>query len=134
MNVAVMQGILNLLMADTTLTGLLGAASIFPGWIQQGYTLPCITVTENNETSRKRVGYTHYGHRDQEAVVQIDAWTKESYRACETLMNRVETTLIPDSVADTRGWEKIGESISHESDIGTYHGMARFRFKYNLED
>jgi hypothetical protein len=135
MKAALTAAIIDLLRADPALTTLLGGATaIFPGHISQGYQFPCVTVLENSETGKKRLGYFDQKTRDQAAVIQVDVWMKTSYLEAETVMNRVEAVLIPDPIDTTWGWEKMAEAVSFEPDLAVYHVMSRFRFEYSITD
>lgn len=136
MNPTVMAAIITALKADTTLTSLLGGQYIYPGFLSQGYQAPCVTVIESTESSNKRVGYTHYKHRNSTAVIQVDALVSGGSSAnADAVMARVEETLIADTVDDTHGWEKIGTGVpEYDALMKCFHVMARFRFEYNLTD
>jgi hypothetical protein len=128
--------IITILKADATLTTLLGGQYIYPGYLSQALGLPCVTVTENTESSKKRVGYVNQKTRDQTAVIQVDALVSGgSSAAADAVMARVERVLVSDTVTDTHGWEKIGSGApEYDEPTRAYHVMARFRFEYITTD
>lgn len=124
----------NLLNADATMLSLLGGSYVYVANKSSVNQIPCITIIQNTENSKKRVSYDLFKVRDNRAVIQIDIWSKLSFLEVITVANRVDELLIPNTVSDTWGWEKISDSDQFEEENRIYHKSVRYEFSYKITD
>ena len=124
----------NTLKNDATMKTLLGGEYVYVGHVSQTNQIPSVTIIENTETCKKRTGYNANKYRDNESVVQIDVWSKESRLEAVNIANRIDTILVTDSVTDTFGWQKVGDGDMFESDTRIYHKALRYSFWYEIDD
>lgn len=141
MNSSVMEGILDGLNGDALILEYLGGAHVFRGWINQDTIIPCITVIENNENSKPRVGYAISGHRDNSSTIQIDIWISKSHEGfpctnddLDVIAQRIDEFLFHTGVTNTHLWDKVSTSEQFEPDTGLFHKALRYSFRYNLQD
>lgn len=141
MNSSVMQGILDALNGDALILQYLHGARVFRGWINQDTIIPCITVIENNENSKPRVGYFNSGHRDNTPGIQIDIWISKSQEGfpstnddLDVIAQRIDEFMFHTGVTNTHLWEKVSTSEQFEPDTGLFHKALRYNFRYNLHD
>jgi hypothetical protein len=142
MNPAVFAAILDKLLADTTLTGLLGGAYIYRAYGAQPAHIPAITLIGNNETGSRRPGYNSTGRRDKSPTLQIDIWisTNQETAPCtgedaDEIADRIDEILYSSTpITGTHNWAQSSASVQDDSDIGGIHVTLRYSFKYGLTD
>lgn len=131
---SVYASIRNLLKADATILSLLGGDYVYVTHKSTVNQIPCITLIQNNENSKKRVSYDVFKVRENRAVIQIDVWSKLSYLEVITIANRIDELLVSNTVSDTWGWEKISDSDQFETENRIYHKSIRYEFLYKITD
>jgi len=141
----VFQAILDKLNTDATLLGYLGGAYCFRAKIYGPSRVPSITLLENNEPSKPRVGYNSSRRRDNNPTVQIDVWVSsadESFPCtgedADLISNRIDELLL-NSLSPVTGtmagsWEKSSSSQQHEADPQIWHNALRYSFGYSVLD
>jgi len=144
---AILLDIRTLLDGDTILQGpaMLGAAGhVFPGWRTDDMVLPCLTITENSESSVRRPTYGTSRHRDNSPTIQIDFWTSVDDSNAPTtdvevdlICDRIDELLFkPGNVANTRSWRRSTTSpLSPDPDAPReLHKALRYSFEYGVTD
>lgn len=142
MRADVFAAIRDALLADTTLTGLLGGSYIYRARGVQPAHIPSITLLENNESSKLRVGYNTFRTRDQSPTLQVDIWidTNQETAPCtgedaDMIAEQIDEILFaPGAVTGTYGWSRISSSTQHDEDIGGIHIARRYSFAYQTTD
>ena len=136
----VMDSIRDALNADTTLQGYLGIDHVILGWPTERTVIPCVSIIENTEASRRRSCYTRHGHRDSLPVIQIDIWINReqedfpnSLDDCETISAYIDGLLFKNGIANTKEWERVSES-GPRPDANLFHKTLRYSFKYSVTD
>jgi hypothetical protein len=123
---------------DPGLTTLLGAHRIFPGHIQDGQTLPCVTVDDGGGDSAKRPGYRYYQNRDQMDIVQVDVWTQQNTQHRADICLRLDEIIIPGptggTLDDTWGWDRVSRSMPWDETLRAYHAVLRYSCNYGIHD
>jgi len=119
-NADVLEALRNLLNNDTILKGadyLGGVDHVWIGWRTEAMELPCVTVTENNETSKPRTGYKFSGNRDSSPTIQIDIWVNtltetgpNDPSGVERIATRIDQLLFGTETEDTSGWTRVSSS------------------------
>lgn len=130
------------LLADTTLTGLLGGSYIYRARGVQPANIPSITLLENNESSKLRACYNQFKTRDQSPTLQVDVWidTNQETAPCtgedaDLIAEQIDEILFaPGAVAGTYGWSRNSSTTQNDADIGGIHIARRYSFKYKLTD
>lgn len=142
MNLTIWSNILTPLNADATILSYLGGARVFRGWINQDTVIPCITVTENNETTTQRVGYlVNAHHRLNTVYVQFDVWVSKDTQGfpctkddLDTIAQYLDYFILHTGFTNTGLWEKVSTSEQFESDTALFHKALRYKFNYKLTD
>ncbi len=142
----IFQAILTKLNGDAILQGYFGSTSFaFRGKLLAPFSVPSITITENNEKSVPRVGYCTSKKRDNTPTIQVDVWVSsadESFPCtgedADTIANRVDEILL-DADTPTTGtlagtWQKTTSSQQHEDDTRIWHNALRYSFQYSKTD
>lgn len=123
------------LKADSSLTALLGSAdNITMAHISQAGLFPGVTVIQNAESSKKRVGFIAVKTRDQYPIVQIDCWTKKSFQEAYLIADLVDILCIGDNITGTFAWQKVSDSDQFEADVHVFHKALRYSFQYVITD
>lgn len=143
----VFQAILDKLNDDATLQGYFGSTFFaFRARTDAPFTVPSITVAENNEKSKARVGYTTTAKiRDNSPTIQVDVWVSsadESFPCtgedADLIAERIDALLLNASspvtgtIAGT--WQKTSSSQQHEQDERIWHNALRYGFAYSMTD
>ena len=136
MSKTVMKAVIDALKADSSLVTLLGSANnITMAHISQTGVFPGVTVMQNTESSKKRVGYNAVHTRDQYPVIQIDCWTKKSMQEAYQIADLVDIVCVSDGIGNTTlGWQKVSDSDQFEEDVHVYHKALRYSFQYAITD
>lgn len=134
MTTAIIKAVRDTLVADGTLTTLLGGNYIYMTEIMQANQFPSITLRLNSEGSKKRVGYFAIKKRDNTPILQCDIWSKSSRYQTYQIADVVDEILVSDSVSGTRSWTKIIDGDMYESDTKIYHKPLRYSFEYTITD
>ena len=136
MSKLVMTAVIAALKADSSLVTLLGSASnITMAHISQTGAFPGVTVIQNTESSKKRVGYNTVHTRDQYPTLQIDCWTKKSMQEAYQIADLVDIVCVSDSIGNTTlAWTKVSDSDQFEEDVHVYHKALRYSFQYAITD
>lgn len=135
MKESIYKAIRDLLKADGTLQTLLGGQYVFIAHVAQTNQIPSITILAQPEKIKKRLCYNEFKVRDCHPTVQIDCWSRKSRLEVVKLMDRIDTLLIADSIADTWGWERFGGGNDmFERDTGIYHVPLHYLFHYKVTD
>jgi len=143
----VFQGILDKLNNDATLQGYFGSDFFaFRAGPLTPLAIPSITVMENTEKSKARVGYTTTAKtRDNSPTIQVDIWVSsgdESFPCtgedADLIAERIDELLL-DATSPVTGtkagtWQKMGSSQQHESDERIWHNAPRYSFDYSTTD
>ena len=144
---SVFQAILDKLNSDTILQGYFGSTFFaFRAKSYAPFTVPAITLMENTEKSKARVGYTTTAKvRDNSPTIQIDIWVSsadESFPCtgedADLIAERIDQLLlnasspITGTVAGT--WQKTSSSQQHEEDTRIWHNALRYSFAYSTTD
>lgn len=144
---AVFQAILDKLNDDATLQAYF--STTFFAYRAKSYApfvVPSITLMENNEKSKARVGYTTTAKiRDNSPTIQVDVWVSsadESFPCtgedADLIANRIDELLL-DADTPTTGtmagtWQKTSSSQQFEDDTRIWHNALRYSFKYSKTD
>jgi len=135
MTTTILKAIRDTLLADSTLTNLLGGNYIFTSEIEDENQFPSITLRSTNEKSKKRVGYSTFKTRDDDNIIQCDVWSKKSRHQTYQIATRMDAVLVADTVPDTRSWIKIGPGGDmFERDTRIYHKPIRYSYAYTITD
>ena len=135
MSKLVMKAVIDALKADSTLVALLGSANnITMAHISQTGAFPGVTVMQNTESSKKRVGYNAVKTRDQYPTIQIDCWTKKSFQEAYQIADLVDIRCVGDNISGTLAWEKVSDSDQFEEDVHVWHKALRYSFQYAITD
>jgi len=136
----VLSSVRSLLNNDATLIEYLGINRVFLGWLTESMQIPCITISENNETSNQRPCYLIFKHRDNSPLVQIDLWVDRkgdgfpcTIEDVETIVSRVDALLFGTGVTNTRSWRRVSSSGPTEAD-NLFHKALRYEFAYSVSD
>jgi hypothetical protein len=136
----VMNSIRDVLNADTTLQGYLGVDHVILGWPTERTVIPCVSIIENTEASRRRSCYTRHGHRDSFPVIQIDIWINREQEDfpnsgddCGTIATRIDGLLFGVGIENTREWERVSESGPRPDGV-LLHMTLRYSFRYSVSD
>ena len=139
----VLAAVISKMSTDATLIGYLGGAFVYPGWLTENMTIPCVTAIENNESSTPRVGYAVYKNRDNAPMLQIDIWISRddedgpnTIEDIEQIVNRIDVLFIGDNVANTRSWRRVSSSgpSKDPDDQRLIHKSLRYGFEYKVTD
>ena len=144
---SVFQAILDKLNDDATLQGYLGSSMFaFRAKTAAPFVVPSITLMENTEKSKARVGYaTTAKTRDNTPTVQVDVWVSsadESFPCtgedADLIAERIDQLLLNASspVTGTMAgtWQKASSSQQHEQDERVWHNALRYSFAYSTTD
>jgi len=123
----------NTLKNDAPLQGYLGGAYVYRRHPAQVPKVPSVTIDENNERSKPRVGYTTHRTRDLSPTIQVDVWVPSSGEDLDRIAYRVDELLLP-GVTGTRAWERISSSDQYDEDLKAYHKALRYSFEYSVTD
>lgn len=141
MRADVFAAIRDALLADPTLVGLLGGPYIYRARGVQPANIPSITLLENNESSKLRVGYNTFRTRDQSPTLQVDVWidTNQADSPCtgedaDDIAERIDYVLFSSPPTGTRSWSRTSSSTQHDEDIGGIHIARRYSFAYQTTD
>ena len=134
MTKTVLKEVRDTLLADSTLTTLLGGNYVFVDEIMQAKTFPSITLRLTSEGSKKRVSYDTIKKRDNTPLIQIDVWSKKSRLETYNITDRIDKLLVADSVSGTRSWIKVSDGDMFEPDINVFHKPLRYSFAYTIDD
>lgn len=134
MTKTILKAVRDTLLADSTLTTLLGGNYIYLAEIAQTKIFPSVTLRLTSEGSKKRVGYDQFKKRDNTPLLQIDCWSKKSRLETYNIADRIDKLLIANSVSGTRSWIKISDGDMFESDTNVYHKPLRYSFEYTIDD
>ena len=134
MTKTVLKEVRDTLLADSTLTTLLGGNYIYMAEIMQAKQFPSVTIRLTSESSKKRVSYGTFKKRDQNPLTQIDVWSKKSRQETYNIADRVDKLLVADTVSGTYGWNKVSDADLFENDTRVYHKPLRYSFAYTLTD
>lgn len=104
--------------------------------------IPSVTLLENNESSKLRVGYNSHRNRDNSPTLQVDVWidTNQETAPCtgedaDMIAEQIDEILFaPGAVAGTYGWSRNSSTTQNDADIGGIHIARRYSFKYKLTD
>ena len=142
----VFQGILDKLNNDTTLQGYFGSTFFtFRAKMTAPSELPAITVMENTERSKPRVGYCTTKIRDSTPTVQVDVWVSSAEASfpctgedADLIAERIDAILL-DATSPVTGtkagtWKKAGSSQQEEDDTRIIHNALRYSFEYSTTD
>lgn len=144
---AVFQAILDKLNDDATLHAYF--STTFFAYRAKSYApfvVPSITLMENNEKSKARVGYTTTAKiRDNSPTIQIDVWVcsaDESFPCtgedADLIAERIDQLLLNASSPTTGTmagtWQKTSSSQQHEEDERIWHNALRYSFQYSTTD
>jgi hypothetical protein len=143
----VYQAILDKLNDDATLQGYFGSTFFaFRAGPLTPLAVPSITLQENTEKSKPRVGYTTTAKtRDNSPTIQVDIWVSsgdESFPCTgedtDLIAERIDELFL-DATSEVTGtkagtWEKMGSSQQHESDERIWHNALRYSFEYSITD
>lgn len=143
----VFQAILDKLNDDATLQGYF--STTFFAYRAKSYApfvVPSITLMENNEKSKARVGYTTTAKtRDNSPTIQVDVWVSsadESFPCtgedADLIAERIDQLLLNASSPTTGTmagtWQKTSSSQQHEEDERIWHNALRYSFQYSTTD
>ena len=134
MTKTIIKAVRDTLVADGTLTTLLGGNYIFMAEIMQAARFPSITFRLTSESSKSLVGYTTYKKRDNYATIQCDIWSKKSRQETYEIADQVDVNFMAWSVPNTRCWSKISDGDMYEEDTKIYHKPMRYSFEYVVTD
>lgn len=134
MTKTIIKAVRDTLVADGTLTTLLGGNCIYMAEIMQAAQFPSITLRLTSESSKNRVGYATYKKRDNHAAIQCDIWSKKSRQQTYEVADLVDVNLMAWSVPNTRCWSKISDGDMYEEDTKIYHKPMRYSFEYIVAD
>lgn len=134
MTKTVLKEVRDTLLADSTLTTLLGGNYVFVAEIMQAKTFPSITLRLTSEGSKKRVSYDTFKKRDNTPIIQCDIWSKKSREETYNIADRLDKLLVADTVSGTQSWIKISDGDMFEQDTRIYHKPIRYSFAYVLDD
>jgi len=141
MNSTILAAMLDALNADAVLVGYLGGARVFRGWINKDTVIPCVTITESNESSMSYAGYNASGHRKMRPGIQVDTWISKSHEGfpcngddLDVIANYVDWFIFHTGFTNTKEWERITTSEQYESDTLLFHKAMRYNFTYNQVD
>lgn len=130
-----MTAVLAALKADSSLITLLGSANnITMAHISQTNAFPSVTVIQNTESAKKRVGYIAVKTRDQYPIVQIDCWTKKSFQEAYQIADLIDILCVGDNIVGTLAWQKVSDSDQFEADVHVFHKALRYSFQYVITD
>jgi hypothetical protein len=142
----IFQAILDKLNSDTTLQGYFGSTSFaFRASMAAPFSVPSITLMENNEKSIPRTGYNTFKIRDNSPTIQIDVWVSsadESFPCtgedADLIANRIDelllnsSSVVPGTIEGS--WQKTSSSQQHEQDERVWHNALRYSFQYSKTD
>lgn len=135
MSKLVMKAVIDALKGDSSLTTLLGSANnITMTHISQTGSFPGVTVIQNTESAKKRVGYNAVKTRDQYPTIQIDCWTKKSLQEAYQIADLVDILCVGDNISGTRCWQKVSDSDQFEEDVHVFHKALRYSYEYTITD
>lgn len=142
MNPTVFADIIDLLRNNADLQALLGGPYVFRAYGVTPAHLPSVTLLENNESSKLRVGYNSHRNRDNSPTLQVDIWidTNQETAPCtgedaDMIAEQIDEILFaPGAVTGTYGWTRTSSTTQNDSDIGGIHIARRYSFKYKLTD
>jgi hypothetical protein len=134
MTKSIIKAVRDTLVADDTLTTILGGEYIYMSEIMQTMQIPSVTLRLTSESSKNRVGYATYKKRDNRAIIQCDIWSKKSRQETYEIADQIDVNLMSWSVTGTRCWSKVSDSDMYEEDTKIYHKAIRFEFEYVITD
>lgn len=134
MTKTILKAIRDLLKDDGALQVLLGGEYVYMAEIMQAKQFPSVTLRLTSEHSKKRICYNQFEKRDNNAIIQIDIWSKKSRLETYNIADIIDELLIQDTVSDTRSWIKISDGDMFEHDTQIYHKPLRYSFAYTLTD
>lgn len=134
MTKTILKEVRDTLLADSTLTTLLGGNYIYMAEIMQAKQFPSVTIRLTSESSKKRVSYDTFKKRDQNPLVQVDIWSKKSRQETYNVADRIDKLLVADTVSGTYGWNKVSDGDLFESEFNIFHKPLRYSFAYTLDD
>jgi len=131
----IVDDVIALLVADTTLTDLLGGPNVFPGHKQDGQDLPCVNVDHGGETGELEVGYRTSPKRDHGMTLSVDVWTRQGVQHRAEICERLDEILMPGPIAGTwPSWSKVSDSRPWDESLRAYHATMRYAVNYTLSD
>jgi len=133
MKTTIFAAVRNALKADATLLGYLGGAYIYRRHPAQTPKVPSVTLDENSEKSKLRVGYKTHKSRDLSPVLQVDIWIASSGEDLDRIAYRIDELLFA-GIAGTRSWERISSSDHYDEDLKAFHKVLRYSFEYSVTD
>lgn len=142
----IFQAILDKLNSDTTLQGYFGSTSFaLRASMAAPFSVPSITLMENNEKSIPRTGYNTFKIRDNSPTIQIDVWVSsadESFPCtgedADLIANRIDelllnsSSVVPGTIEGS--WQKTSSSQQYEQDERIWHNALRYSFQYSKTD
>lgn len=134
MTKTVLKEVRDTLLADSTLTTLLGGNYVFVAEIMQAKTFPSITLRLTSEGSKKRVSYDTFKKRDNTPTIQCDIWSRKSREETYDIADRLDKLLVANIVSGTQSWIKVSDGDMFEQDTRIYHKPIRYSFAYVLDD
>lgn len=142
MNLTIFTGVLDLLLASSSLSALLGGPYVYRSHGVTPARIPSITLLGNNESSKLRPGYNTYKHRDNSPTLQVDIWidTNQETSPCtgedaDEIADLIDGILFaPGAITGTTGWSRTSRTTQHDEDIGGVHIALRYSFNYALTD
>ena len=134
MTKTVLKEVRDTLLADSTLTTLLGGNYVFVAEIMQAKTFPSITLRLTSEGSKKRVSYGTFKKRDNTPMLQCDIWSKKSREETYDITDRLDKLLVANTVSGTQSWIKVSDGDMFEEDTRIYHKPVRYSFAYVIDD
>lgn len=124
----------NLLKNDSTMQTLLGGEYVYVAHVAQTNQIPCVTLLQNSETTKKRVGYQSSKERENSPVVQLDVWSNKSFLETINVANQIDVLLNDTGIDSEWALVKVGDSDQFEPDTRLYHKTLRYGFVYKVDD
>lgn len=115
----------DLLVADSTLTGLVSASSINVSWKKKDIPFPCIVITQIGARAVGRLGIAQSdsGERmvDENITFRIDIASRTSITNINNIADAINGILM------VEGYEKMGEIDTFDENKNTYIRTLTFR-------
>lgn len=135
MSTSVMTAVLDALKADSSLVLFLGStANIITSHISQAKIFPAVSVFQNTESSKKRVGYKAVKTRDQYSIYQVDVASTKTMQETFEIADLIDILCVGDNIAGTLAWQKVSDSDQFEEDVHVFHKALRYSFQYVITD
>lgn len=135
MSTLVMTAVLDALKADSALVTFLGSAdNVISSHISQASIFPAVSVFQNTESAKKRVGYNAVKTRDQYPIYQIDVASTETKQETFEIADLVDILCVGDNITGTMAWQKVSDSDQFEADVHVFHKALRYSFQYSITD